>query len=196
MDFDLEHNLESDFDLEQPLTEEDDNDEAPSSWWAEFPFRGFSAMWWGRFLTASDMATSAPLATVGRGRRGSRFGSDSGSGSGSGEDGSASAWTLHKREMQTTMKYINMQNGNTVLGSPSGKKFDIALWLDNCPPQSREFKSHPCYVHVHPISPKRFMYIHVPVWQHGLRNMDSHISAIVITRKLTYCCSFCCTGST
>ena len=88
------------------MAEEDDDDEASSSWWAGFPFRGFSAMWSGRFLTASDMAASAPLATVGRGRRGSRSGSDSGSGSGSGEDGSASAGTLHKREMQTTMKYM------------------------------------------------------------------------------------------
>ena len=103
---DLERDLEPDFDLEWPLAEEDDDDEASSSWWAEFPFRGFSAMWSGRFLTASDMAASAPLATVGRGRRGSRSGSDSGSGSGSGEDGSASAGTLHKREMQTTMKYM------------------------------------------------------------------------------------------
>ena len=92
------------------MVEEDDDDEASSSWWAEFPFRGFSAMWSGRFLTASDMAASAPLATVGRGRRGSRSGSDSGSGSGSSsgsrEDGSPSAGTLHKRETQTTMKYM------------------------------------------------------------------------------------------
>ena len=44
----------------------------------------------GRFLTASDTATSAPLAMVGSGRRGS------GSGSGSGEEGSASAGILQQ----------------------------------------------------------------------------------------------------
>ena len=123
------------------MAEEDDDDEASSSWWAEFPFGGFSAMWSGRFLTASDMAASAPLATVGRGRRGSRSGSDSSSGSGSGEDGSASAGTLHKRKIQTTMNYMNMQNGNIALDSHS-TMFGIALWLYNHPPQSREFKPH------------------------------------------------------
>lgn len=97
------------------MAEEEEDDEASLSWWVEFPFRGFSAMWSGRFLTASDMAASGPLATVGRGRRGSRSGSDSGSGSG--EDGSASTGTLHKREIQTTVKYMYMQNRNTVLGS-------------------------------------------------------------------------------
>ena len=75
--------------------------EEASSWWVEFPFSGFSVISSGRFLTASDMAASAPLAAVGRGRRGSR----SGSVSGSGEEGSASTGTLHKGRYRYEVEY-------------------------------------------------------------------------------------------
>ena len=104
LDFDLERDLELDFDLERLLAEEDV--EEASSWWVEFAFRGFSATSSGRFLTASDIAASAPLVAVGRGRRGSRSSSGSGSdsGSGSGEEGSASTGTLHKERWQTNIK--------------------------------------------------------------------------------------------
>ena len=72
-DLDLDFDLEADFDLERLLADEDEVEEASSSF-VDAAFRGFSVTLSGRLFTASEIAASAPFTLTGVGRRGSGSG--------------------------------------------------------------------------------------------------------------------------